>query len=61
MPFFVHDGSWFEETSRVYVWVVLTVPVTVACFLFYWVRLKQVKHYEELRRQEDVELQQGEH
>lgn len=34
MPFF-SNNKWLAETSRLWVWIALTVPSTAACFLFY--------------------------
>ncbi|RDW72362.1 uncharacterized protein DSM5745_07534 [Aspergillus mulundensis] len=34
MPFF-NNNKWLEDASRFWVWVVMTVPSTGACFLFY--------------------------
>lgn len=42
MPFF-DNNDWFSEASRVWLWVVLTLPATVACFLFYKVAGSRVK------------------
>ncbi|KAK6062988.1 hypothetical protein SCUP515_12830 [Seiridium cupressi] len=34
MPFF-SNNDWFSEASRIWLWIVLTVPATLACFMFY--------------------------
>ncbi|KAL4868022.1 hypothetical protein BDV12DRAFT_109311 [Aspergillus spectabilis] len=34
MPFF-SNNEWLEDASRFWIWIVMTVPSTGACFLFY--------------------------
>jgi len=35
MPFFA-TNQWLGDTSKFWVWVVLTVPSTALAFAFYW-------------------------
>ncbi|RFU25086.1 hypothetical protein B7463_g11250, partial [Scytalidium lignicola] len=39
MPFFA-DTHWMQEMNRLWVWIVLTVPATTLCFIYYmiWTR-----------------------
>lgn len=43
MPFFSKNG-WMSEASRVWLWVVLTVPSTALAFAFYqyWRRRHEI-------------------
>ncbi|RYP44186.1 hypothetical protein DL768_009334 [Monosporascus sp. mg162] len=54
LPFFGED-DWMNDTSQVWLWIVLTIPSTAILFLIYWWRKRQ-----ELRasRQEE-ELETG--
>ncbi|KAJ5698394.1 hypothetical protein N7462_000399 [Penicillium macrosclerotiorum] len=42
MPFF-SNNEWLEDASRFWIWIVMTVPSTGACFLFYhkWIAKSQ--------------------
>lgn len=34
MPFFDNE-AWFGKATHIWLWVILTIPLTVGCFLFY--------------------------
>ncbi|KAK6341346.1 hypothetical protein TWF696_008424 [Orbilia brochopaga] len=55
MPFFAQDGmnTFFRKENLIYIWVALTIPTTIACFIFYcW---KQRKNYLKQQRRVDDE------
>jgi hypothetical protein len=35
MPFFDRD-DYLSKTQHFWIWAVMTVPSTAACFVFYW-------------------------
>ncbi|CRJ86159.1 hypothetical protein BN1723_000085 [Verticillium longisporum] len=56
MPFF-SDNEWMGHASRFWIWVVFSVPSTVACFIFYSIWRKRAQ--ELVREAEDGVPLQG--
>lgn len=57
MPFFNNDNAvpFFQTAKSVWLWVALTVPTTIACFIFYFWRQQKNKANKSRNAERDVE------